>query len=81
MEKINAQTYNNISKLFIKDNFYIDTICSNEQNSDKWKIHNERCCVMLDKNDVCAVVFEENSNSNRKVFKNVKDASYHIDIS
>lgn len=72
--------YQNISHLLNKSDIKIDKIQSNVINgSEKWKIHNNECCVFFDKNDICAVTYKDaTSNSNKKVFKNVQDACYHI---
>lgn len=69
-----SSTFEDISHLLNKGDISIDLIKSRQTDYDKWKIHNQECCVFFDKNDICAVTYQDTSSSNKKVFKNVHDA-------
>lgn len=74
-----SNTFDDISNLLNKSQINIDVINSCHKDNDKWKIHNQECCVFFDKNDICAVTYQDtSSNSNKKVFKSVHDACSHI---
>jgi hypothetical protein len=73
--------YDDISTLFNNSPLInIDTIYEpSNEGYNKLKIHDRNCCVYIDKNDVCAVTYKTAlSNENKKVFKNLHDASIHI---